>query len=189
MLGLNNLFNSLTGNGINKRNKDGETRLYRAVKNGDIKTVKRLLKDGADPNIPNAHKLTPLHHAAYWGESEMVDLLLKAGADVKADNGRGWTALHSAAVSGGMKARRKVIDLLKKAGARDDVKDKQGWTASDYMLLWEENAVAAEKLKQFLQIPNGLSPARVEKKPEDKKTGPAAGNPPGNKPCPPAPKI
>jgi ankyrin repeat protein len=156
MLGLNRLFNAITGNGIDKRDKDGTTRLYRAVKGGDIRTVKKLLRDGADPNIANKHHLTPLHHAAYWGETEMVEALVKAGADVNLHNGRGWTALHSAAVSGGMKSRRKIIDLLKKAGARDDVKDKQGWTPADYMILWEENAAAAEKLKQFLQIPNGL---------------------------------
>lgn len=165
MLGLNNLFNSLTGHGINKRDKNGETQLFRAVKNGDIRTVKKLLRDGADPNMANNHKLTPLHHAAYWGETEICDMLLKAGADPHLHNGHGWTALHSAAVSGGMKARRKVIDLLKKAGAKDDVKDKQGWTAADYMTLWEENAVAAEKLKQFLSIPNGLARAKPKAPP------------------------
>ena len=166
MLGLNKLFNNITGHGLNKRDKNGETQLYRAVKNGDVRTVKKLLAQGADPNVPNAHKLTPLHHAAYWGENEMVDALLKAGADVHLHNGRGWTALHSAAVSGGMKARKRTIDLLKKAGAKDDVKDKQGWTAADYMTLWEENAPAAEKLKEFLQIPNGLSPSGGHAKPK-----------------------
>jgi ankyrin repeat protein len=163
MLGLNHLFNSLTGHGINKRDRQGETSLFRAVKNGDIRTVKKLLRDGADPNAENNHKLTPLQHAAYWGESEIVELLLKAGADVHHDNGHGWTALHSAAVSGGMKSRKKVIDLLKKAGAKDDVKDKHGWTAADYMLLWAENAVAAEKLKQFLSIPVGLAAPKTAK--------------------------
>ena len=165
MLGLNHLFNSLTGHGLNKRDKNGETHLFRAVKNGDIRTVKKLLRDGANPNVANNHKLTPLHHAAYWGETEICEMLVKAGADVHQHNGLGWTALHSAAVSGGMKARRKVIDLLKKAGAKDDIKDKQGWTAADYMLLWEENAAAAEKLKQFMSLPNGLSARTKPKNP------------------------
>lgn len=168
MLGLNNLFNSLTGHGIDKRDKQGETRLYRAVKNGDIRTVKKLLRDGADPNAANNHKLTPLHHAAYWGETEIVEALLKAGADVNIHNGKGWTALHSAAVSGGMKGRRKVIELLRKAGAADDVKDKHGWTPADYMLLWEENAAAAEKLKQFLELPTGLTFKQPPKPPAPK---------------------
>jgi ankyrin repeat protein len=182
MLGLNGLFNRLTGNGIDKRDKNGETRLYRAVKNGDINTVKRLLRDGADPNIPNDHNLTPLHHACYWGDCEVADALLKAGADVHQHNGKGWTALHSAAVSGGMKSRSKVIGLLKKFGAKDDAKDKHGWTPADYMMIWEENAAAAEKLKQFLQIPNGLSPKGSGMKPQT--PAPSA----GAAPKPPAPK-
>ena len=160
MLGLNNLFNSLTGHGINKRDRNGETQLFRAVKNGDIRTVKKLLRDGANPNAENNHKLTPLQHAAYWGEGAIVEALLRAGADVHHDNGHGWTALHSAAVSGGMKSRKDVIEQLKKAGAKDDVKDKHGWTPKDYMSLWEENAAAAEKLKQFLSIPVGLAAPR-----------------------------
>ncbi|MDE1151336.1 MAG: ankyrin repeat domain-containing protein [Micavibrio sp.] len=159
MSGLNNLFNTLTGNGINKRNLEGETRLYKAVRSGNIKEVKRLLKDGADPDAADAHGLTPLHQAAYWGETEIVKLLIDAGADVNAENkGKGWTPLHSAAVSGGMRSRREIIDMLHAAGASDAVKDKHGWNAGDYMQLWEQNAAAAEKLKQYMQIPDGLSP-------------------------------
>lgn len=158
-LGLNKFFNTISGNGINKRNKLGETKLYRAVRSGSVKEVKRLLRDGADPDIADDHGLTPLHQAAYWGETEIVQLLLKAGADPNAENnGKGWTPLHSAAVSGGMKTRRETIELLVKAGAGMDAKDKHGWTPADYMVLWEENEAAAEKLKKFLQIPKGLGP-------------------------------
>jgi len=161
MLGLNKFFNSISGNGINKRNKLGETKLYRAVRSGSIKEVKKLLRDGADPDIADAHGLTPLHQAAYWGEYEIIDLLLKAGANVNAENnGKGWTPLHSAAVSGGMRSRKEVIELLLGAGAKDAAKDKHGWTPGDYMMLWEENAAAAEKLKQFLAIPKGLAPPK-----------------------------
>lgn len=161
MLGINKFFNSISGNGIDKRNKLGETKLYRAVRSGNVKEVKRLLRDGADPDIADSHGLTPLHQAAYWGETEITALLLKAGANVNAENnGKGWTPLHSAAVSGGMVSRRDVIELLVDAGAKADTKDKHGWTPKDYMVLWEQNEAAAEKLKQFLHIPNGLAPAK-----------------------------
>jgi len=173
MSGLNNLFNTLTGNGINKRNPDGETRLYKAARSGNVKEVKRLLKDGADPDAADAHGLTPLHLAAYWGETEIVKLLIDAGADVNAQNkGKGWTPLHSAAVSGGMRSRKEIIDMLHDAGAKDSAKDKHGWTPGDYMTLWEQNEAAAEKLKHYMQIPNGLAPA-------------SARTP--SKPCPPKP--
>ncbi len=161
MLGINKFFNQLSSNGVNKRNKQGETKLYRAVRSGNIKEVKKLLRDGADPDIADAHGLTPLHQAAYWGEGEITALLLKAGAQVNAENnGKGWTPLHSAAVSGGMRSRQDVIELLLEAGAKQDAKDKHGWTPADYMVLWEQNEAAAEKLKQFLQIPNGLAPPK-----------------------------
>lgn len=157
MSGLNNLFNSLTGNGINKRNPQGETKLYRAARSGNAGEVKRLLKDGADPDAADAHGLTALHQAAYWGETEIVEMLIKAGADVNAENkGKGWTPLHSAAVSGGQRSRKEIIRLLKDAGAKDDGKDKHGWTPADYMALWDQNAPAAERLKKNMQIPCGL---------------------------------
>ncbi|MDP2205493.1 MAG: ankyrin repeat domain-containing protein [Alphaproteobacteria bacterium] len=147
MLRLNDLFNTITGNGIDKRNEQGETKLYRAAREGNVGAVKKLLRAGADPDIADSHGLTPLHQAAYWGEGEIVRLLLKAGAAPNVDNGHGWTALHSAALSGGMKSRGAIIRDLKAAGAKDDINDKNGWSARDYMQLWEENAHAAEKLK------------------------------------------
>lgn len=158
MLGLNNLFNALTKNGVDKKDGNGETRLYKAVRQGSVKEVKKLLHDGADPNIPNAEGLTPLHQAAYWGETEIVALLLKAGAKCHADNGSGWTPLHSAAISGGRKIRSAIIELLLGAGAKDDIKDKNGWTPNDYMALWAQNADAAQKLKEFLGLGNSSAP-------------------------------
>jgi len=177
MSGLNNLFNSLTGNGINKRNAEGETKLYRAARSGNAGEVKRLLKDGADPDAADAHGLTALHQAAYWGETEIVEMLIKAGADVNAENkGKGWTPLHSAAVSGGQRSRGEIIKLLCDAGAKEDAKDKHGWTPADYMALWDQNAAAAERLKKNMQIPCGLIA----------QDGKYAGAAPA-KPCPPKP--
>jgi ankyrin repeat protein len=157
VLGLHNLFNAING-GVDKRHGAAEeTRLYQAARSGNLKAVKRLLRQGADPNAKDANGLTPLHQAAFWGETEIVDVLLKAGADPNADNGRGWTALHSAAVSGGNRSRADIIGKLKAAGGDGSLKDKQGWTPQDYMTLWDDNAPAAEKLKKYLQIPNGLA--------------------------------
>lgn len=185
MLRLNDLFNTITGNGIDKRNEQGETKLYRAAREGNVTAVKKLLRAGADPDIADSHGLTPLHQAAYWGESEIVGLLLKAGAAPNVDNGHGWTPLHSAALSGGMKSRGAIIRDLKNAGAKDDINDKNGWTPRDYMQLWEENAAAAAKLKN-LAGQGGAAPA-----PDDSVRPPNAPVPPQNgaKPCgPPSPR-
>lgn len=149
MLRLNDFFNSITGGGIDKRNADGETKLFRAVREGNTSAVKKLLRAGADPDIADNHGMTPLHQAAYWGEDEIVSLLLKSGAAPNVDNGQGWTPLHSAALAGGMKSRGDIIRDLKSAGAKDDLNDKHGWTPRDYMQLWAENSDAAQKLKQI----------------------------------------
>lgn len=120
--------------------------------------VKRLLRNGANPNDSNAQNLTALHMAAYWGETEIVELLLKHGARADVDNGKGWTALHSAAISGGLKSRKNIIAMLLTAGAALHKPDQHGWTAQDYMQLWENNAAAAEKLKQYLGLSEGQKP-------------------------------
>ncbi len=165
MAGLNTFFNSLISGGVNKKDAVGETRLYRAVRSGNVNEVKKLLRNGANPDIKNNEGLSPLHLAAYWGETEIVECLLKAGAAVDSDNGMGWTPLHSAAVSGGMKSRKTIIDLLRKYGAKDDVKDKNGWAARDYMTLWEENASAAAKLKDYLSLGHKRAPEEHRIKP------------------------
>ncbi len=150
MPGINEIFNTLTGNGINKKDGAGDTRLYRAVRAGSFNEVRRLLKEGADPNIKNAKGLSPLHQACYWGETDIVEILLRYNADANAGNGRGWTPLHSAAISGGRKVRKSIIEMLEKAGGRSNIPDKHGWTAADYMQLWDENAPAAEKLRKHM---------------------------------------
>ena len=150
MAGIQGFFNSVTGQGVHKKNAYGDTPLYEAARHGNISAVKKLLKAGADPNKKNARGLTPLHQAAYWGETEIVELLLKAGADPNADNGLGWTPLHSAAISGGRALRSREIDLLVKQGALDSRPDKHGWTARDYMTLWQKDATVAAKLQEFV---------------------------------------
>lgn len=182
---LNDLFNTITGNNIDKRNDAGETKLYRAAREGNVGEVKRLLRAGADPDIADKRGLTPLHQAAYWGESEIVGLLLKAGAAPNLDNGQGWTPLHSAALAGGMKSRKEIIAQLKAAGGKDDITDKHGWSARDYMSLWEENADAAQKLKHITGN-GGISGANDTHRPPNTPALPPQN---GAKPCgPPAPR-
>jgi ankyrin repeat protein len=153
MLRIQDLFNALTGRNINKKDDNGDTRLYLAARAGSIGDVRKLLRAGADPNIANGRGLTPLHQAAYWGETEIVELLLKSGAKADADNGCGWTPMHSAALAGGMQSRADIIARLKKAGARDDAPgDQNGWTPADYMTLWEHNAAAAAKLRDYAAL-------------------------------------
>ena len=155
MIGLHDLFNTFSSGSVDKPGPDGNTLLYKAAKNGNISEVRRLLKAGADPNIQNAHHLTPLHQAAYWGETAIVVLLLEHGAKADVDNGQGWTPLHSAAVAGGLKSRKAIIDLLLAHGADPEKTDKHGWASKDYMALWDLDVLAAKKLKEYMQLMDG----------------------------------
>lgn len=159
MPGLNKLFNTLTGKGSNNRDHRGETALFKAVRAGSLREVRRLLAQGADPNIVDATGTTPLHIAAYWGENEMIKALIKAGAATEARDETGATPLHIAALSGGARAHGRTIALLIASGARQDVVDTHGWTPADYMQLWEKNAAAAEKLVAY----RGLKKNRPDK--------------------------
>ena len=78
-----------------------EKLFFRAVKNGELDTVRKLL--AAEPGLVSARdaeESTPLHYAAWKGHAEVVAALLDAGADMQAHNRNdhwGTTPLHAAA--------------------------------------------------------------------------------------------
>lgn len=161
---LTERFNRALGD---DRKTKGESALYRAVRAGNLRAVKRALRGRADVNRAAPDGTTPLHVAAYWGETEIVTLLVAAGADVHRKDDQGWTPLHAAAVAGGFRSRGAVIALLMDHGAHAAQADKHGWRAQDYMALWDKNPEAAEKLRLFLaqhsampKAPPRLSPPR-----------------------------
>jgi ankyrin repeat protein len=64
----------------------GNTSLGMAAYRNAPNVVNALLKKGADPNIKDSHKRTPLHQAADEGHTKITEILLKAGADIHALN-------------------------------------------------------------------------------------------------------
>ncbi len=61
---------------INIRNEYGETALHRAVTNGYVNIVQRLLADNRiDPQAQSAQGNTPLHHAIRNGNLELVQMM------------------------------------------------------------------------------------------------------------------
>uniref|UniRef100_M4C355 TIR domain-containing protein n=1 Tax=Hyaloperonospora arabidopsidis (strain Emoy2) TaxID=559515 RepID=M4C355_HYAAE len=79
------------------------TPLHEAAARNNTKTVKMLLKTGADPNCVGEcgyigmHRRTPLHWAAISGAVEAVQVLLKAGSDSDFQDIFGRSPLHWAA--------------------------------------------------------------------------------------------
>jgi ankyrin repeat protein len=74
---------------IDGRDDAGITPLFRAVRNDDPQSVRRLLQSGADPDLPCAG-VPPLVAAR---RPEVVKLLLAAGADAKGRDAEGRTPL------------------------------------------------------------------------------------------------
>jgi ankyrin repeat protein len=90
----------------------GHTQLMRAALAGDLKTVKMLLKSGADPNERNDEGRTALMFAAINRQNACAKELLRHGADVNVVANDGGTALLMAASEGDTEL---VKTLLSKA--------------------------------------------------------------------------
>ena len=85
---------------INSQNKSGDTEFYWVLSNGFkenfVDMVQRLLENGADPNICNNDRTTPLHEASSRGSLEAARLLLSYGAKVDVKDKKGNTPLQLA---------------------------------------------------------------------------------------------
>jgi hypothetical protein len=71
------------GADVNALDSKSFSTMYQPASCGDVETVERLLKAGANPNQPG-QIITVLAAAASTGNADMVRLLLKAGAEVSA---------------------------------------------------------------------------------------------------------
>jgi len=101
------------GANINAINKDGDTPLHIAVKEGNKKIAKFLLNQDANININAINKDgdTLLHIAVKEGNKKIAKFLLNQGADINAANKDGDRPLHIASKD---KVSLKTLDILLK---------------------------------------------------------------------------
>ncbi|RIA93421.1 hypothetical protein C1645_677435, partial [Glomus cerebriforme] len=105
--------------------KQGETALYLASALGNVRVVKLLLKNNANPNICNGDNVTPLIISSYNGHTDTVKALLdKGGVNINYQDNLWKTALSFAALEG----HPQIVELLLKKGANVNLADKLGWT-------------------------------------------------------------
>lgn len=120
----------------------GSTAFLKAASVSDVEMMKVLLAHGADPNLTNDAKVTPLMLAAglNWQDIynrgtepesiEAIQLCLDHGVDIDAADSKGETALHGAAGRGA----DSVVRFLLSKGANLGAKTKSGRSALDEAL-------------------------------------------------------
>ena len=115
--------------------------LMSAAEQGDIRRVRELLEQGADPDYKTKDGVTPLLWAATACNHELVRLLLNAGANRDDRDSLGHTALMLAVLGPSLKDKKRyrtdsakldaqlTVQILLAYGADVRIKDAKGDTA------------------------------------------------------------
>ncbi|GAA0155133.1 hypothetical protein LIER_12930 [Lithospermum erythrorhizon] len=96
-----------------------------AARKGDVRTIHRLLEQGASINGHDQHGWTALHRASFKGRLEAVRVLVERGIEIDAKDEEGYTALHCAVEAGHVD----VIEFLIKKGADIESRTNKGVNA------------------------------------------------------------
>jgi len=113
---------------VNDQNYEGFTALIVAVMGGYSGIVEYLLKKGANPNICNLKRESPLHFACCLNLNEICEELLKYGAWIEAEDECGETPLHWAV----REENIEVTETLLRNGANPDHTNEEDETPRDY---------------------------------------------------------
>ncbi|MFI7599092.1 ankyrin repeat domain-containing protein [Actinoplanes sp. NPDC049681] len=107
-----------------RRRKKLQRRLVEAAGWGSHQDVARLLRAGADPNIPDVYGTTPLYRASVHNAFVNVRVLLAAGArtDVESGTGEQGLPLCAAAAWGHEESVRELLA----AGADPELREDHG---------------------------------------------------------------
>ena len=110
--------------------------LVEAVTGGQLREVRRLLRDGADANVATEGGTPVIMYASLHGLDNVATELIKAGADGNATNRAGATALMYAAQF----KHNAIVDALIEGGADVNAQDSVGWTPLIYAVVGENAA-------------------------------------------------
>ena len=145
---------------INLSNRRGKFSipLCEACRSGNEEIVSILLRFGAEPNICDKNKCTPLYIASSMGYRGIVEKLLETNADVNAKNAQGYVPLLSAIENNHFE----IAELLMNRGADVNIKRPNTFgiemTLMTFVLFAKNNIPLAEKLLEA-----GVNPHEFEK--------------------------
>lgn len=104
---------------------DWQSLLFKAAKDGDIKTVQEALDHGAGINDAGESQLEEALRCAVWrGHLDIVRFLLEKGAQVNKKQDRGETAIFVSCHTGNLELTQLLID----AGAEVNIANRSGIT-------------------------------------------------------------
>jgi len=128
------------------QNYEGMTCLSIAVSREYTDIVNYLLDKGANPNIPNLKKETPLHFAACIGDNVIVSKLIEKGAWIETEDDFGDTCLHWAVRENNFR----IVNTLIKHGGNIDHPNYDEETPKD--LAKELNREMADYLESITEL-------------------------------------
>ncbi|WP_431127165.1 ankyrin repeat domain-containing protein [Flagellimonas flava] len=85
----------------------------KAIVQGDVDTVKKLIELGEDVNKKSLG-MAPIHFAARYNQTEILEVLIANGANVRKKCDKGYTAKKYAELSNAVDALRVLKDAMKK---------------------------------------------------------------------------
>ncbi len=118
---------------INTRSGDGSTALLWLAHWNDVDSADLLLRAGADPNLANDFKMTPLSQACLNASTEFVRALLKSGANANAPIATGETPLMTCAKTGAVEAVRLLVEFGAQVNATEPTQNQTAimWAAAE----------------------------------------------------------
>ena len=129
-----------------------ETKLFRAVRSGDLATVRSCVDRGVNLHCvdPDDVLRTPLHVAAKNGEIGCMIALLNAGADIESLNALDQTPLSDAIGYKG--SSLPAISLLILRGANLDAADRDGYVPLNWAVMKGDLSTVEKLIKEGAQV-------------------------------------
>src|SRR5947207_983393 len=118
---------------VNARSGDGSTALLWLAHWNDVDTAGLLLGAGADANMANDFRMTPLSEACTNGSAAFVRLLLKSGANSNTAIATGETPLMTCAKTGTVDAVRLLVEFGAAVNAKEPAQNQTPimWAAAE----------------------------------------------------------